>query len=92
MSCAQPSMATTPWRWSSSERPALILLDLQMPAETGTGFYRKLRDKKDLKEIPVIVVSGFAGRKVSVSKKVPVLDKPLDKERVLEEVRKALGE
>lgn len=75
-----------------AEKPDLILLDLQMPAETGTGFYRKLHDKKELKEIPVIVVSGFAGRNVSVSKKVPVLDKPLDRERVLEEVHKALGE
>lgn len=72
-------------------RPDLILLDLQMPEETGTGFYRKLRDKKDLKDIPVIVVSGFSGRNVAVSKSVPVLEKPLDTELVLSEVEKAIG-
>ena len=74
------------------QRPDLILLDLQMPEETGTGFYRKLRDKKDLKDIPIIVVSGLAGRNVAVSKSVVVLDKPLDQERILSEVKKAVGE
>jgi CheY-like chemotaxis protein len=72
-------------------RPDLILLDLQMPEETGTGFYRKLRDKKELKNIPVIVVSGFSGRNVAVSKSVPVLEKPLDTELVLAEVEKAVS-
>ena len=74
------------------ERPDLILLDLQMPEETGTGFYRKLRDKKDLRTIPIIVVSGLAGRNVAVGKSVKVLDKPLDESLILEEVRQAVGE
>ena len=33
----------------SKEKPDLILLDLQMPEETGTGLYRKLQHKKDFK-------------------------------------------
>lgn len=74
------------------EHPDLILLDLQMPEETGTGLYRKLRDHKELKGIPVIIISGLAGRNVAVSKSVPVLDKPIDEQRVLEEVEKQLGE
>jgi CheY-like chemotaxis protein len=72
--------------------PALILLDLQMPEETGTGFYRKLRDRKELRDIPVIIVSGLAGRNVAVSRSVPVLEKPLDESVVLTAVRQALGE
>jgi CheY-like chemotaxis protein len=71
--------------------PDLILLDLQMPEETGTGLYRKLQHKKEYKEIPVIVVSGLAGSYLAVSKSVPVLDKPPKEENVLQEVRKALG-
>jgi len=74
------------------QRPDLILLDLQMPEETGTGFYRKMRDKKDFKGIPIIIVSGMAGRNVAVSKQVVVLDKPLDQEKILAEVQNALGE
>ena len=76
----------------SKEKPDLILLDLQMPEETGTGFYRKLQHKKEYKSIPVIVISGLAGSYLAVSKSVPVLDKPPTEENVLEEVRKALGE
>ena len=73
-------------------KPDLILLDLQMPEETGTGLYRKLHTRSDLKHIPVIVVSGLAGRNIAVSKSVTVIDKPPEEKEVLEEVRKALGE
>ena len=74
------------------KRPDLILLDLQMPEETGTGFYRKLHNKKEYKDIPVIVISGVAGSHLAVAKSVPVLDKPPGEEEVLREVAKALGE
>jgi CheY-like chemotaxis protein len=74
----------------ADDRPDLILLDLQMPEETGTGFYRKLRNRKELRDIPVIVVSGLAGRDVAVSKSVVVIDKPPGEEALLEEVRKLL--
>ncbi|MBW1810501.1 MAG: response regulator [Deltaproteobacteria bacterium] len=74
-----------------ADRPDLILLDLQMPEETGTGLYRKLRNKKDLRDIPIIIVSGFAGRNIAVSKSVVVLDKPLDQAVVLKEVEKAVS-
>jgi CheY-like chemotaxis protein len=76
----------------SRGKPDLILLDLQMPEETGTGLYRKLHNKKEYKDIPVIVISGLAGSYVAVSKSVPVIDKPPKEENVLEEVRKALAE
>ena len=75
----------------TNERPDLILLDLQMPEETGTGFYRKLRNSNDLRDIPVIVVSGLAGRNVAVSKSVVVIDKPPGEAALLEEVRKILA-
>ena len=75
----------------SEERPDLILLDLQMPEETGTGLYRKLHKKKKYKDIPVVVISGLAGRDVAVSASVPVIDKPPDEQEVLREVSRALG-
>ncbi|MCP4600464.1 MAG: response regulator [Proteobacteria bacterium] len=73
------------------QRPDLILLDLQMPEETGTGFYRKLHNKRELKDIPIIIVSGLAGRNLAVTKSVTVIDKPPEEIEILEEVRKALG-
>jgi CheY-like chemotaxis protein len=73
------------------KRPDLILLDLQMPEETGTGLYRKLHNKKEYKDIPVIVISGLAGSYLAVGKSVPVIDKPPGEEQVLQEVAKALA-
>jgi len=74
----------------AEQPPALILLDLQMPYETGTDLFRKLRARQDLKGIPIIVVSGLAGRNIAVSKSVPVIDKPIDEAHLLGEVDKAL--
>ncbi len=72
------------------EIPDLILLDLQMPEETGTGFYRKLHHRRELKDIPVIVISGLAGRDIAVSKSVPVFEKPIEKEALLEAIHQVL--
>jgi CheY-like chemotaxis protein len=73
------------------EPPDLILLDLMMPEETGTGLYRKLHDRKEYKDIPVIVISAAAGRDVAVSKSVPVFDKPIDKESLLSVIQETIG-
>ena len=75
-----------------SERPDLVILDLSMPAETGTGFYRKLSRDKELSQTPVIVVSGLAGRELAVSRPAAVFDKPIDPPSFVAAVRKALGE
>lgn len=73
-------------------RPDLVLLDLQMPEETGTDLYRKLRRRSGLDDMPVIIVSGVAGRNIAVSKSVEVIDKPPEEGELLEKVRKALGD
>jgi len=71
--------------------PDMILLDLMMPEETGTGLYRKLHQKKAYKDIPVIVISAAAGRDVAVSKSVPVFDKPIDREELLKAIEERIG-
>jgi CheY-like chemotaxis protein len=74
------------------EKPDLVTLDLLMPEQTGTRFYRNLTKLDEFKDVPIIVVSALAGRHLAVRKAAAVLDKPIDKERLLEEVRKAIGE
>ena len=73
------------------EKPDLICLDLQMPNKTGTDFYRNLSKDKVLGNIPVIVVSGLAGRNLAVRKPVAVFDKPIDPEEFIAAVEKALA-
>lgn len=70
--------------------PDLVILDLQMPQQTGTDFYRRLSQDRELSTIPIIVVSGLAGRHLAVSKPVAVFDKPIDPEEFAATVARAL--
>ena len=73
------------------EKPDLVILDLQMPDQTGTDFYRRLMKNKDLRNTPIIVVSGLAGRHLAVREPVAVFDKPIDPEEFGNTVDRALG-
>jgi CheY-like chemotaxis protein len=73
------------------EKPDMITLDLEMPEEWGTKFYRKLRKDKDFKGIPVIIISGMASRHLSVKDAVAYLSKPFDVDKLLGIVRKAIS-
>ena len=72
------------------DKPDLVILDLLMPKRTGTDFARKLSRDKDLKHIPIIVVSGLAGRDLAVRKPAAVFDKPVDPDQFLKAVEEAL--
>jgi len=72
------------------EKPDLVILDLQMPHQTGTDFYRRLTHHHELSEVPVIVVSGIAGRHLAVREPFAVFDKPIDESEFIAAVEKAL--
>ena len=73
------------------EKPDLITLDLMMPNQSGTDFYRNMIKEDDLEATPVIVVSGLAGRHLAVRKPAAVFDKPIDPVLFMEAVNKALS-
>ena len=73
------------------EHPDLVILDLQMPDQSGTDFYRRLAKHKGLQHTPIIVVSGLAGRHLAVREPVAVFDKPIDPEEFGATVDRALG-
>jgi DNA-binding response OmpR family regulator len=74
------------------EKPALITLDLKMPQDTGTRFYRNLSKNKEFKDVPVIIISGLAGRHLAAPHPFAVFDKPIDKENLLAKIKAALGD
>jgi DNA-binding response OmpR family regulator len=76
---------------AESERPELIILDLQMPNQTGTDFYRRLLKHQELSQVPIIVVSGLAGRHLALREPFAVFDKPIDPDEFVTAVEKALG-
>jgi len=82
------------------EKPALIILDVTMPKETGIKMYRELKEHEDLKNVPVIMVSTIDQKTFSFYQKfqatprhkvVPdpgaYLKKPLETEELIKLVR-----
>jgi CheY-like chemotaxis protein len=82
------------------EKPALIILDVTMPKETGIQLYRELKEHEDLKHVPVIMVSTIDKKTFSFYQKfqgtprqkgVPdpgaYLEKPLEAEELIKLVR-----
>lgn len=73
------------------EKPDLITLDLEMEAEWGPKFYRRLTKEEEFKNIPVVVISGLAGRHLSIKKAVAYLAKPFEPSELLDIVKKTIG-
>jgi CheY-like chemotaxis protein len=73
------------------EKPDLVILDLMMPNQSGTDFYRRLTKDKALCDTPIIVVSGLAGRHLALKEPVAVFDKPIDPDEFGAAVDSALG-
>ncbi len=42
------------------EKPDLITLDISMPEQSGVRTYRQLKTEEGLKQIPVIIITGFS--------------------------------
>ena len=54
-------------RLAREERPDLILMDIQLPGMDGLSATRLLKEDPDLKEIPVLAMTGFARLKPAMS-------------------------
>ena len=83
------------------EKPALIILDVTMPKESGIQMYRELQESDDLKNIPVIMVSTIdkktfafyqkfqrASRHTGVPEPGAYLEKPLEAEELIKFVHR----
>jgi len=76
---------------AKKEPPDLVTLDIMMPNESGVRFYRKMKKEAHLKTVPIIVISGMAGRQLAVPKPEASFEKPVDREKLLERIRELIG-
>ncbi len=74
-----------------AKKPDLITLDIEMPGEWGPRFYHKLSQDPELKNIPVVVISGLAGYEFAVVKAVASISKPFDRDELLKIVKETLN-
>jgi twitching motility two-component system response regulator PilH len=44
---------------AKEQKPALIILDVMMPKESGILMYRQLKEDQTLKQVPIIMVSSI---------------------------------
>lgn len=76
-------------------KPKLIFVDIMMPNLDGLRMIKIIKILDDLKNIPVIVVSGHTDRKNVIeaieSGAVHVISKPLNKKTLLKALNEALG-
>lgn len=86
-----------------SEKPALVILDVMMPKESGINMYRELKNDPELSNIPVIILSALSKKTFFHSQKVldeykeekipepeTYIEKPPEPEELLEEIRNCL--
>ncbi|MCF7807446.1 MAG: PAS domain S-box protein [Candidatus Marinimicrobia bacterium] len=75
-----------------ANKPDLITLDLQMPEVSGETFLKRIREKKEYQDIPVVVVSIIAreqrGRIPGV---VDFIPKPIQKQQLLWAIRRNIS-
>ena len=77
---------------AENERPDVVSLDLLMPNNTGTEFFRRMRRDKNLKDIPIVVVSGLSGRHLAIKNAAAILEKPVDPNGYIKAISGALGD
>jgi DNA-binding response OmpR family regulator len=73
------------------ETPDLVTLDIMMPQESGVRFYRKMKKEENLKNVPIIVISGMAGKHLAIAKPDASFEKPVNMQKLLEEIQRLLG-
>lgn len=85
-------------------KPALIIMDIMMPKESGIYMYRELKNDPDLKDKPVIIVSALSKKTFFHSQKVldeyeggqvpeptAYIEKPPEADELLEIIHNILG-
>jgi two-component system cell cycle response regulator DivK len=78
------------------ERPDFIILDVQLPDVDGTEVLRRIRKSEAGKTIPVIAMTSYAmaGDKERLLRAGcnEYIEKPIDPQRVISQIRRAIGD
>jgi CheY-like chemotaxis protein len=72
------------------ERPAVVVCDVHMPEMTGPEFLERLRADAELRDIPVVLMSGTGPSRVHPGADAH-LPKPFELDDLLAAVRRLVG-
>ncbi len=80
---------------AANEKPDLILLDIRMPVMDGYEMLERLKNRPDLKDIPVIMFTAYGdARDIAKAADLGIVDyvtKPFDFTELMEKISNALG-
>ena len=80
---------------AANEKPDLILLDISMPVMNGHEMLERLKNRPDLKDIPVIMLTAYSDAKdVTKAADLGIADyvtKPFDFTELMGKISNALG-
>jgi len=84
-------------RLAKEKKPDLILLDLILPRVHGFDVLKKLKEDKETKEIPVIVLTNLEGigdvdKALEMGATTYLVKAQYSLEEVVDKIKKALGE
>ncbi len=79
------------------QRPDLVLMDLNMPQQSGIQLYRELQDRESLRTIPVVFVTGLTQYQIfnsscsALPEPAACIQKPIDMECLKRTIAHILG-
>jgi len=78
-----------------SERPDLILMDIQLPEMDGYEATKRIRATEETKDIPIIAVTSYAmvgdKEKILAAGCTAYIEKPVHPESFIEEIEKYIS-
>jgi len=79
-------------------KPDLITLDILMPKQSGIRLYNQLKEEEDLKDIPVVVLTGITQYQQFYQQDFPedelpdaFIEKPIQKENLMKIVEELMA-
>jgi two-component system cell cycle response regulator DivK len=79
---------------ASTVHPDLIVTDLQMPRMDGIEMIKRIRESNSIKTTPILVISAYGQRRITDAMQAGAdgyIEKPIDLDTFLEEVRSRLA-
>jgi len=75
-----------------TERPDLILMDIQLPGLDGYEATKRIRAAEETKDIPIIAITSYAmvgdREKILAAGCTAYIEKPIEPESFIEEIKK----
>jgi len=80
-------------RIAAQNRPVLIILDFVLPSISGGDIVKRLQDRAELRDIPLLVITGYPqDKELETLKGLTILTKPAKVSDIYQKITEALAQ